>query len=100
MSNTDPNATLLVDDLMLQRSKNKTASESISIVVPVYNSESSLPALVERLQQVLPALTPDFELIFVNDGSKDRMESTGPVGFVPLEHTTCSQLWSIRVPEP
>jgi len=72
MSNTDPNATLLVDDLMLQRSKNKTASESISIVVPVYNSESSLPALVERLQQVLPALAPDFELIFVNDGSKDR----------------------------
>jgi undecaprenyl-phosphate 4-deoxy-4-formamido-L-arabinose transferase len=44
----------------------------ISIVIPVYNSEASLPMLVERLERVLPALTAEFEIILVNDGSRDR----------------------------
>jgi glycosyltransferase involved in cell wall biosynthesis len=46
--------------------------DGISIVVPVYNSEASLPLLVERLQRVLPALAAEFEIILVNDGSWDR----------------------------
>jgi glycosyltransferase involved in cell wall biosynthesis len=45
---------------------------SISVVVPVYNSESSLPLLIERLEPVLSALTRNFEAILVNDGSRDR----------------------------
>ena len=44
---------------------------TISVVVPVYNSEGSLRALVERLEPALRALTPSFELILVNDGSRD-----------------------------
>jgi undecaprenyl-phosphate 4-deoxy-4-formamido-L-arabinose transferase len=45
--------------------------DPISIVVPVYNSEGSLPLLVERLENVLPTLARDFEIILVNDGSRD-----------------------------
>lgn len=44
----------------------------ISIVVPVYNSEKSLPELVQRLAAVLPGLANQYELILVNDGSPDR----------------------------
>lgn len=45
---------------------------SISVVIPVYNSEDSLSILIRRLEPVLELLTPHYELIFVNDGSKDN----------------------------
>lgn len=45
---------------------------SISVVVPVYNSEAILPALVERLERALAALATDYEAILVNDGSRDH----------------------------
>lgn len=44
---------------------------SLSIVVPVYNSEASLRPLIARLKPVLDALAPKYELILVNDGSRD-----------------------------
>jgi glycosyltransferase involved in cell wall biosynthesis len=44
----------------------------ISVVVPVYNSAEMLPELVKRLDKVLSAMGRDFELILVNDGSKDN----------------------------
>ena len=44
---------------------------SISVVVPVYNSEASLPVLVERLYPALSALGTPFELMLVNDSSSD-----------------------------
>lgn len=45
--------------------------ELISIVIPVYNEEESLPELFRRLMPVLKNLNRPFEIIFVNDGSKD-----------------------------
>lgn len=45
---------------------------SLSIIVPVYNSEHTLDALVARLAQALPALTASYELVLVNDGSRDQ----------------------------
>ncbi len=44
----------------------------ISVVVPVYNEEAVLPALFARLYPALDALGQSYELIFVNDGSRDR----------------------------
>jgi undecaprenyl-phosphate 4-deoxy-4-formamido-L-arabinose transferase len=44
---------------------------SVSAVVPAYNSELSLPPLVERLEPVLDAAATDYELIIVDDGSRD-----------------------------
>ncbi len=43
----------------------------ISAVVPTYNSELSLPELVGRLQPVLKGAASDYELIMVDDGSRD-----------------------------
>lgn len=44
----------------------------ISVVVPVYNSAETLNELVLQLGNVLPGLTTDFEVILINDGSKDN----------------------------
>lgn len=44
----------------------------LSVVIPVYNSAEILPALLPRLQAVLAALTAHFEIILVNDGSRDH----------------------------
>lgn len=45
---------------------------SLSVVVPVYNSEESLFELTRRLRAVLRSLTAHYELILVNDGSSDK----------------------------
>lgn len=45
--------------------------ESLSIVVPVYNSRDSLPELCRRLNAVLPSLASGSEIVLVNDGSID-----------------------------
>lgn len=47
-------------------------SESgISVVVPVFNSEASLPDLISRLADVLPRLCSEYEVVLVNDGARD-----------------------------
>jgi undecaprenyl-phosphate 4-deoxy-4-formamido-L-arabinose transferase len=43
----------------------------ISVVIPVYNSAMILPELVERLGLVLPRMHENFEVVLVNDGSRD-----------------------------
>jgi glycosyltransferase involved in cell wall biosynthesis len=46
-------------------------TRTCSVVVPVYNSEGSLRELVTRLNATLAKSCSAFEVIFVNDGSKD-----------------------------
>jgi glycosyltransferase involved in cell wall biosynthesis len=48
-----------------------TPSPEISIVVPCYNSEQSLPELVARIGQTMAASHVAFELVLVEDGSRD-----------------------------
>ncbi len=48
-----------------------TLPDGISVIVPVYNSEKTLSELVERLEPVLNDCHTPFELILVNDGSRD-----------------------------
>lgn len=47
-------------------------SPQLTVVIPVYNEEPGLPALFARLYPALDALGVTYEVIFVNDGSKDR----------------------------
>jgi glycosyltransferase involved in cell wall biosynthesis len=47
-------------------------ASGISVVIPVYNSQQSLPVLIERLEPVLASCAPGFEVIFVDDNSNDR----------------------------
>ncbi|NMB55551.1 MAG: glycosyltransferase family 2 protein [Leptolinea sp.] len=44
----------------------------ISVVVPVYNSASTLRDLISQLAKELPTLADHFEVILINDGSKDN----------------------------
>ncbi|MFI5121242.1 MAG: glycosyltransferase, partial [Thermoanaerobaculia bacterium] len=44
----------------------------VSVVVPVYNEEANLPALLPRLLPVLRGLGRPFEVVFADDGSRDR----------------------------
>ena len=44
----------------------------LSVIIPVYNEEAALPALFERLYPALDKLALPYEVIFVNDGSRDR----------------------------
>ena len=45
---------------------------TLSVVIPVYNEEAGLPALFARLYPALDALQIPYEVIFVNDGGRDR----------------------------
>ena len=47
------------------------ARPSLSVFFPAYNDAPSLPALLEKAFAVLPAHADDFEVIVVNDGSRD-----------------------------
>lgn len=44
----------------------------LSVVVPVYNEEPCLRELHRRLVDVLTAIGPTYEIIYVDDGSRDR----------------------------
>ncbi|WP_420995351.1 glycosyltransferase [Cupriavidus sp. 30B13] len=44
----------------------------VSVVIPVYNEEDGLQALFDRLYPALDGLACSYEIIFVNDGSRDR----------------------------
>ncbi|HEY5862374.1 MAG TPA: glycosyltransferase [Casimicrobiaceae bacterium] len=49
-----------------------SAHPQLSVVIPVYNEEAALAALFARLYPALDALGVAYEVIFVNDGSRDR----------------------------
>ena len=44
----------------------------LSVVIPVYNEEAGLDVLFARLYPALDALNLSYEIIFINDGSRDR----------------------------
>jgi undecaprenyl-phosphate 4-deoxy-4-formamido-L-arabinose transferase len=49
-----------------------STAHTLSVVIPVYNEEASLAALFTRLYPALDALGIDYEIIFIDDGSRDR----------------------------
>ena len=46
----------------------------VSVIIPCYNEEEVLPLSHKRFSQVMESTAHDYELIFVNDGSKDHTE--------------------------
>ena len=47
-------------------------SPEISIVVPLYNEEKNIRLMYDRLVSSILKITSNFEIIYVNDGSKDN----------------------------
>ena len=50
--------------------------QSLAVVIPVYNGAASLPALIDRLVPVVRATGAPYEIILVNDGSRDTSWAT------------------------
>lgn len=50
----------------------QASAPSISVVIPVYNSEATLAMLVERLEPVLRQSADQFEVLLVDDASRDN----------------------------
>ena len=47
--------------------------KKITIIIPAYNEEESLPMLIDRIKKIMDSMNKyDFEILFVNDGSKDK----------------------------
>ncbi|MDM5119429.1 undecaprenyl-phosphate 4-deoxy-4-formamido-L-arabinose transferase [Aeromonas hydrophila] len=50
---------------------NNTDIKLVSVVIPVYNEEASLPALLSRVTAACDQLSQDYEVILIDDGSHD-----------------------------
>lgn len=44
----------------------------LSVVIPIYNEQENIPLLYSRVSGVLKGMNISYELVFINDGSKDR----------------------------
>ena len=47
-------------------------TEILSVIVPAYNEQEVLPEFHRRVTSVLQSLALDYEIVYVNDGSKDK----------------------------
>lgn len=44
----------------------------LSVVIPVHNEQDNIPILVQQLTEVLTSYQPNYEIVFVDDGSSDE----------------------------
>lgn len=51
---------------------NSNTRTDISVIIPIYNEEQVIPELYNRIQKTVARISENYELIFVNDGSKDH----------------------------
>lgn len=49
-----------------------TTTPAVSIIIPVYNEEDGLQLLFDRLYPALDKLGQTYEIVFINDGSRDK----------------------------
>ncbi|MFZ5573412.1 MAG: glycosyltransferase family 2 protein [Thermodesulfobacteriota bacterium] len=64
--------------------------ERIAIVIPVFNEEANLPETIRQLEDLTRRSEPEFEVVFVNDGSTDRtrelLSRINHPGFTVIHH--------------
>ena len=47
-------------------------AKKISVVIPCYNEEESIMIFYEEITKIIKKMKNKFELVFINDGSKDK----------------------------
>lgn len=52
--------------------KQEIATKKFSIIIPIYNEERAIHSLYFSLKATMDSLKQSYEIIFVNDGSRDR----------------------------
>jgi dolichol-phosphate mannosyltransferase len=55
-----------------KRRAGATKGVDVSVIIPIYNEERSIPPLMDRLLPVMRKLGLSFEIVAINDGSRDR----------------------------
>jgi len=60
------------ENVILTTERNEIRPRKLSFVVPAYNEEKNIPLLYERILEISPKINYAWELIFINDGSKDN----------------------------
>jgi glycosyltransferase involved in cell wall biosynthesis len=63
--------TIMVTTSLRSRQETVPAPISLSVITPIYNEEKNIPILVDQLLAVLHTLQKPFEIIAINDGSRD-----------------------------
>lgn len=56
----------------LSKNMDKNDCPDISVLIPLYNEEESLPELYNKLTDVFSKIKKSYELIFIDDGSSDN----------------------------
>ena len=56
----------------------------ISIVIPIYDEEESIPLLAEKVSAVIPLIKDDVEVLYINDGSSDMSQHKTPPSLLKL----------------
>ena len=64
-------SSLSAGELRKTNSKDQVATLDLSIIVPVYNSADTVAKLLERLTKTIESITKNYEIILVDDGSRD-----------------------------
>lgn len=57
---------------MVENNEAAPPPRSLSVFFPAYNEQANLPTLIERTIEAISPLTDDYEIIIVNDGSRDQ----------------------------
>ncbi len=71
----------------------KIKTDSMSVIIPVFNEADSLPLLHQSLHQALDALPIPWEVVYVDDGSRDNsLEVLTSLAEADPEHTSVVQL--------
>jgi glycosyltransferase involved in cell wall biosynthesis len=62
----------IADSTTMAQKAGPLTTRGLSVVLPAYNEETVIADTVARCVEVLSALAPDYEIIIVDDGSRDR----------------------------
>jgi len=72
LSTRHPENPISWDDFNQAATGKSFSRPMLSVVIPVFEEEENLPSLYERLTSVLEEAEPSYELIFIDDGSRDQ----------------------------
>ncbi|MFX1295639.1 MAG: glycosyltransferase family 2 protein [Promethearchaeota archaeon] len=65
---------------------NNTQPPKISVIMPAFNEEKAVGILIDRIQKVLQKVTKNYEIIIIDDGSKDQTLNICREKYVTLIH--------------